>query len=49
MPRRVREAVSRGMNSTKVKDTDRAARAAYEARAAQSAPTAEEELAESVK
>src|SRR4051794_34422234 len=42
-PRRVREAVSRAMNSNRVVDTDRQARAAYEARAAASAPAAEEE------
>ena len=40
VPRRMREAVSRAMNSNSVKDTDAAARAAYEARAAQSAPGA---------
>ncbi len=44
VPRRMREAVSRAMNSNSVKDTDAAARAAYEARAAQSAPAQEEEL-----
>ena len=40
----MREAVSRAMNSNSVADTDPAARAAYEARAAQSAPAQEEEL-----
>ncbi len=44
VPRRMREAVSRAMNSNSVKDTDAAARAAYEARAAASAPAADEEL-----
>src|SRR3954447_5921805 len=44
MPRRVSEAVSRAMNSNRVVDTDLSARAAYEQRAAQSAPAAEEEL-----
>src|SRR4051812_39551378 len=42
-PRSWREAVSRAMNSSKVWDTDRAARAEYEARAAASAPAASEE------
>jgi NAD(P)-dependent dehydrogenase (short-subunit alcohol dehydrogenase family) len=44
MPRTWREAVSRAMNSTKVADSDQRARAAYEQRAARSAPAAEEEL-----
>src|SRR3954449_10779213 len=44
LPRRAREAVSRAMNSNKVANTDQHARAAYEQRAAQSAPAAEEEL-----
>src|SRR3954454_3288298 len=44
MPRRVREAVSRAMNSNHVVDTDPRARAAYEQRAAASAPATEEEL-----
>jgi NAD(P)-dependent dehydrogenase (short-subunit alcohol dehydrogenase family) len=44
IPRRAREAVSRAMNSNHVVNTDANARAAYEARAAQSAPAAEEEL-----
>ncbi len=44
LPRRAREAVSRAMNSNKVANTDQRARAAYEQRAAQSAPAAEEEL-----
>jgi NAD(P)-dependent dehydrogenase (short-subunit alcohol dehydrogenase family) len=44
LPRTWREAVSRAMNSNKVVDTDARARAAYEERAAQSAPAAEEEL-----
>jgi NAD(P)-dependent dehydrogenase (short-subunit alcohol dehydrogenase family) len=42
LPRPWREAVSRAMNSTKVRDADRGARAAYEARAAASAPAAEQ-------
>jgi NAD(P)-dependent dehydrogenase (short-subunit alcohol dehydrogenase family) len=46
MPRPVREWVSRAMNSQKVVATDRAARAAYEARAAASAPHAEEVVVE---
>jgi NAD(P)-dependent dehydrogenase (short-subunit alcohol dehydrogenase family) len=44
MPRRVREAVSRAMNSNRVVDTDQRARAAYEQRAAASAPAADQEL-----
>jgi short-subunit dehydrogenase len=43
LPRSWREAVSRAMNSSKVWDADRSARAAYEARAAASAPAADEE------
>src|SRR3954452_16203118 len=43
VPRTWREAVSRAMNSSRVADTDLSARAAYEARAAASAPAAEEE------
>jgi NAD(P)-dependent dehydrogenase (short-subunit alcohol dehydrogenase family) len=42
MPRPLREWVSRAMNSQGVASSDRAARAAYEARAAASAPHAEE-------
>jgi NAD(P)-dependent dehydrogenase (short-subunit alcohol dehydrogenase family) len=44
IPRRWREAVSRAMNSNRVVETDQRARAAYEQRAAQSAPATEEEL-----
>jgi NAD(P)-dependent dehydrogenase (short-subunit alcohol dehydrogenase family) len=44
LPRSAREWVSRAMNSRKVMDTDRRARAAYEARAAASAPHAEQVL-----
>ena len=44
LPRRAREAVSRAMNSNRVVNTDPNARRAYEQRAAQSAPAAEEEL-----
>jgi NAD(P)-dependent dehydrogenase (short-subunit alcohol dehydrogenase family) len=43
LPRSWREAVSRAMNSAAVADTDPAARAAYEARAAESAPAVEAE------
>jgi NAD(P)-dependent dehydrogenase (short-subunit alcohol dehydrogenase family) len=43
VPRSWREAVSRAMNSTRVADTDRRARAEYEARAAASAPAAEDD------
>jgi hypothetical protein len=46
LPRRAREAVSRAMNSNHVVNTDPNARAAYEARAAASAPAAEEGAAE---
>ena len=46
MPRRLREAVSRAMNSNRVADTDPRARAAYEARAAASAPAADELIEE---
>jgi hypothetical protein len=42
MPRRWREAVSRAMNSEGLKQTDQRERAAYEARAAASAPAADE-------
>jgi NAD(P)-dependent dehydrogenase (short-subunit alcohol dehydrogenase family) len=45
-PRPLREWVSRAMNSSKVVAADRRARAAYEARAAASAPHAEEVIAE---
>ena len=44
LPRTWREAVSRAMNSNSVVKTDTRARAAYEKRAAESAPNAEEEL-----
>src|SRR4051794_5255261 len=44
LPRTWREAVSRAMNSNHVVNTDPNARREYEARAAQSAPAAEEEL-----
>jgi short-subunit dehydrogenase len=44
MPRTWREAVSRAMNSNRVVDADRGARAAYEQRAAASAPTQDSEL-----
>jgi hypothetical protein len=43
LPRSWREAVSRAMNSSKVVETDQRARAAYEQRAAASAPTTEEQ------
>src|SRR4051794_9624054 len=43
VPRRWREAVARAMNANRVADTDPTARAAYEARAAASAPAADEE------
>jgi hypothetical protein len=43
LPRPLREWVSRAMNSQKVAQADRSQRAAYEARAAASAPAAEEE------
>src|SRR4051812_23137249 len=43
VPRAWREAVSRAMNSNHVAHTDRSARAAYEQRAAASAPAAQEE------
>jgi len=46
MPRPVREWVSRAMNSQKVVKADRSERAAYEARAAASAPHAEEVIVE---
>jgi NAD(P)-dependent dehydrogenase (short-subunit alcohol dehydrogenase family) len=46
MPRPVREWVSRAMNSQKVVRADRSERAAYEARAAASAPHAEEVVVE---
>jgi NAD(P)-dependent dehydrogenase (short-subunit alcohol dehydrogenase family) len=46
MPRRWREAVSRAMNSEGLKQTDQRQRAAYEARAAASAPAADEVTAE---
>src|SRR3954453_2735269 len=46
MPRPVREWVSRAMNSQKVVAVDRSERAAYEARAAASAPHAEDVLLE---
>ena len=46
MPRTWREAVSRAMNSNKVVSIDPRARAAYEARAAASAPAADETLEE---
>ncbi len=46
LPRPWREAVARGMNSQSVGKTDRAARTAYEARAAASAPHAEEVIVE---
>jgi NAD(P)-dependent dehydrogenase (short-subunit alcohol dehydrogenase family) len=49
LPRRWREAVSRAMNSDHVADTDRRARAAYEARAAESAPHAEQIIEEEAK
>jgi hypothetical protein len=43
IPRRVREAVARALKADQaLLKTDRAARAAYEARAAHSAPAAEE-------
>jgi hypothetical protein len=48
LPRRAREAVARAMHIyDALLDTDRAARAAYEARAAASAPAAEAVIAES--
>ena len=46
MPRRLREAVSRAMNSDGLKKTDQRERAAYEARAAASAPAADELIEE---
>ena len=46
LPRKWREAVSRAMNSTKVVTVDPSARAAYEARAAASAPAADETFEE---
>src|SRR6201999_2524412 len=46
LPRSWREAVSRAMNSTSVIRSDRGARAAYEARAAESAPAVEAETEE---
>ena len=46
LPRPVRELVSRAMNSQKVVSADRSKRAAYEARAAASAPHAEEVIVE---
>jgi NAD(P)-dependent dehydrogenase (short-subunit alcohol dehydrogenase family) len=46
MPRPLREWVSRAMNSQKVVKADRSERAAYEARAAASAPHAEEVIIE---
>jgi len=46
VPRRVREAVSRAMNSEGLKKTDLRERAAYEARAAASAPAADELIEE---
>jgi NAD(P)-dependent dehydrogenase (short-subunit alcohol dehydrogenase family) len=46
IPRTWREAVSRAMNSTKVVSVDPAERAAYEERAAASAPAADENLVE---
>ena len=49
MPRRLREAVSRAMNSSRVADTDPRAREAYEARAAASAPAADELIEEAAK
>ena len=49
LPRPWREAVSRAMNSNHVARADRGARAAYEARAAASAPAAEELLDEEAK
>jgi short-subunit dehydrogenase len=45
MPRPMREWVARMMNSEKVVAADQSERAAYEARAAASAPAAEEEIA----
>jgi NAD(P)-dependent dehydrogenase (short-subunit alcohol dehydrogenase family) len=45
MPRPMREWVARAMNSEKVVKADQGQRAAYEARAAASAPAAEEEIA----
>jgi NAD(P)-dependent dehydrogenase (short-subunit alcohol dehydrogenase family) len=44
LPRPAREWVARAMNSEKVVDADQGKRAAYEARAAASAPAAEEEI-----
>jgi short-subunit dehydrogenase len=46
LPRSWREAVSRAMNSTAVANTDPHVRAAYEARAAESAPAVEAEAEE---
>jgi NAD(P)-dependent dehydrogenase (short-subunit alcohol dehydrogenase family) len=48
MPRRWREAVSRAMNSEGLKQTDQRERAAYEARAAASAPAADELTEEAI-
>ncbi len=45
-PRRLREAISRAMNSDGLTKTDQRARAAYEARAAASAPAADELIEE---
>jgi len=45
-PRRLREAISRAMNSDGLKKTDQRERAAYEARAAASAPAADENVIE---
>jgi NAD(P)-dependent dehydrogenase (short-subunit alcohol dehydrogenase family) len=49
LPRSWREAVSRAMNSHHVARTDRGVRAAYEARAADSAPHAEQVIEEEAK
>src|SRR6201991_3061601 len=49
LPRSWREAVSRAMNSDHVANTDRGARAAYEARAAESAPATETDFEEEAK
>ena len=49
LPRSWREAVSRAMNSDRVARTDRGVRAAYEARAADSAPHAEQVIEEEAK
>ncbi len=45
-PRRLREAISRAMNSDGLKKTDQRERAAYEARAAASSPAADELIEE---